>query len=701
MLKLFKLRGAWVIKLSPINEKDESMKHSSRLAGNILRAILLGIILSGSLPAGVVLAQSSRVIGVNQESDDPLTGDEASDSTDDANASENEPVVEESTADDLPSTQPSDQPEEACVPVAETQEAPPVPDLPQEQNSTPILEKPSVPDPEIEVPAEETASSETVEPSTTSEVEPPLEEEILNIVDTLAEEEIQLTDMNDQPVALSSEAAVEALGSDPWFEEDGVKHGFVKPGESCPTFIDVCHNSDENPFQAAIDSAPEGKSTTIFVAAQHYETDVVINKPQLSLMVGTVHSFFDEDVWSPGEGSAAVNRMTLMYELSSFTGMSVLDEVLVANDGVSLQQAVDLVEAGGTVTVAPGEYQGFKIKKSGVKISGTNSTSPASGAGGNAPVIQSGMTDGNVGIEIDADHVSIEGFVFKGNDQAIKISNANHVNISHNTFTSNHWGVYVSGVESQDIQIHDNRFTQNNAAVENATLSADTLINARQNWWGSNLGPSRLDSVGDDHCVGDQCGDWVIGILDYSNWLKIFPDSTTDSIPGAVPPADELALQTGFTPAVIPVTGGQPVALSCESRCTVLTLPGGEQIELCDLCGQEAEFQALGEGQLPENLLAGMSFLAAVNFNVQSVNSTQNANVSGDIQASLLMNIPALGSGSELAILFWDTSMNEGIGGWREMDNAPVYLLQGANGSDFLPVQIDVQGMGLFVLVAK
>jgi hypothetical protein len=63
-----------------------------------------------------------------------------------------------------------------------------------------------------------------------------------------------------------------------------------------------------------------------------------------------------------GEGSAVVNRMTLNYELSGFMGISVLDEVIVANDGVRLQQAVDLVQSGGTVTVAPGVYEGFKIK---------------------------------------------------------------------------------------------------------------------------------------------------------------------------------------------------------------------------------------------------------------------------------------------------------------------------------------------------
>jgi hypothetical protein len=58
------------------------MKLHSRLAGKILGAILVGIILTGSLPAGVALAQSSRVTTVNQESDGQLSGD------DDGNANE-------------------------------------------------------------------------------------------------------------------------------------------------------------------------------------------------------------------------------------------------------------------------------------------------------------------------------------------------------------------------------------------------------------------------------------------------------------------------------------------------------------------------------------------------------------------------------------------------------------------------------------
>jgi hypothetical protein len=43
---------------------------------------------------------------------------------------------------------------------------------------------------------------------------------------------------------------------------------------------------------------------------------------------------------------------------------------------------------------------------------------------------KAGWADGYVGIEIDSDDVSVEGFVFNGNDQAIKICGVNHVNIS-------------------------------------------------------------------------------------------------------------------------------------------------------------------------------------------------------------------------------------------------------------------------------
>jgi len=675
------------------------MKLHSRLAGKILGAILVGIILTGSLPAGVALAQTSRVTTVNQESDGQLSGDNGGNANDAGNASESEIVAENSTVENTQSTQPLDQADEISAPVAQTQESLPLAEKPQDQDSNTNLENQLSADDEMDVSGELPVPSAMVAPSAPAETTP-LEEEISDLVDTLAENEILVTDMNDQPIALSSEAVVEALGSDPWFEEGGVKHGFVKPGESCPTFIDLCHNSNANPFQAAIDAAPDGKSTTIYIVARHYEADVVINKPQLSLMVGTVHSLFGQDVWAPGEGSAVVNRMTLNYELSGFMGISVLDEVIVANDGVRLQQAVDLVQSGGTVTVAPGVYQGFKIKKSGVKINGVNSSSPHSGAGGNAPVIQSGLVDGNVGIEIDSEDVSVEGFEFKSNDQAIKICGVNHVNISHNTFTNNHWGVYVSGVESQDIQIHNNRFSHNNAAVENATLSAGTQIDARQNWWGSNLGPSRLDSISGDQCVGNQCGDWVIGSLDYSNWLKTLAGSTPDTSP--LPPTGELPMPNGFAPAVIiPVTGGQPVVLSCESRCTVLTLPGGEQIKLCDLCGQQAEFQVLDENQLPADLPQGMSFISAVNFSVQPVDGTNNSLSSQNIQASLLINIPTSHKDSEFAILFWDSTMDDGIGGWRELDNATVLVDQGATGLNSLSAQVDVQGMGLFVLVGK
>jgi hypothetical protein len=130
-------------------------------------------------------------------------------------------------------------------------------------------------------------------------------------------------------------------------------------------------------------------------------------------------------------------------------------------------------------------------------------------------------------------------------------------------------------------------------------------------------------------------------------------------------------------------------------------LPGGEQIKLCDLCGQQAEFQVLDENQLPADLPGGMSFISAVNFSVQPVDGTNNSLSSQDIQASLLINIPASHRDSEFAILFWDFTMDDGIGGWRELDNATVLVDQGATGLNGLLAQVDVLGMGLFVLVGK
>jgi hypothetical protein len=206
--------------------------------------------------------------------------------------------------------------------------------------------------------------------------------------------------------------------------------------------------------------------------------------------------------------------------------------------------------------------------------------------------------------------------------------------------------------------------------------------------------------ISGDQCVGNQCGDWVFGSLDYSNWLKnitgfhhwhIYSSSN-----------GELSIPNGFCASGChSVTVGSRVVLGCESRCTVLTLPGGEQITLCDLCGQQAEFQVLDENQLPADLPGGMSFISAVNFSVQPVDGTNNSLSGQNIQASLLMNIPASHKDSEFAILFWDSTMDDGIGGWRELDNATVLVDQGATGLNGLSAQVDVQGMGLFVLVGK
>lgn len=134
-----------------------------------------------------------------------------------------------------------------------------------------------------------------------------------------------------------------------------------------------------------------------------------------------------------------------------------------ANDGLSsdmawetLQHAVVEVEAGDTVMVLPGEYQGFLHSANAGGASGTADmpiTYQASGDGVRiVEDISSGIPggfpgSGNYGIRvIEADHIIIDGFEVSGMSRAgIGIEESHHVTVRNCRATGNgRWGIFTS-----------------------------------------------------------------------------------------------------------------------------------------------------------------------------------------------------------------------------------------------------------------
>lgn len=195
--------------------------------------------------------------------------------------------------------------------------------------------------------------------------------------------------------------------------------------------------------------------------------------------------------------------------------------------------------------------------------------------------------------------------------------------------------------------------------------------------------------------LNDQDGDGVCGDID--NCPGLFnPDqvdgnnnSVGDACEGGGAPAGP---PPGAAPSPlsipIPVTGGEAIILGGVE--TTLQLPNGNGVMFSAGAGTSASIVDILEDALPDDLPSGANFVAGISaavFNgvapVQSLPAGETLTVTFDIPAGM--------EGETFAILYWDATLNGGLGGWAEAGGEVV------DGQ----VVVTVNFTGTFVLVTQ
>lgn len=238
-------------------------------------------------------------------------------------------------------------------------------------------------------------------------------------------------------------------------------------------------------------------------------------------------------------------------------------------------------------------------------------------------------------------------------------------------------------------------------------------INALYNFWGCDGGPGTLGcntivgNVNYDPWLKDLDGDGVFDSSDGSggyvdNCSEIANedqlDSDGDGIGNACD-ATPLGPEPG-TPAalaapavlvvgpltLIPVTGGELVALSGEFANT-LQLPDGNSVIFNQvMAGYEASLAAETEETLPGTLPDGSTFASGMTLNLLKDGVVQDKLENGTLTTSFV--IPAGMEAADFGILYWDAEAGE----WVEI--SPVSVVDG-----FVTATVDYPGT--FILVTK
>ncbi len=113
----------------------------------------------------------------------------------------------------------------------------------------------------------------------------------------------------------------------------------------------------------------------------------------------------------------------------------------------------------------------------------------------------------------------------------------------------------------------------------------------------------------------------------------------------------------------VPATGGTPVEQDCELYSgTILKLPNGTWMKVgCPFEGFSM-LEELAEENLPGQLGAGTSFAGGVATSLTDGEGNTILNEDGTVTINFL--IPEILRGRGYSILFWDPTLNEGVGGW-------------------------------------
>ncbi|MDD3019919.1 MAG: right-handed parallel beta-helix repeat-containing protein [Alphaproteobacteria bacterium] len=131
------------------------------------------------------------------------------------------------------------------------------------------------------------------------------------------------------------------------------------------------------------------------------------------------------------------------------------DTVNVLSDNAKIGQALDIVTDGGNIYVASGTYnEDLTINTANIKLygamAGIDGNDASRGAG------ETLLTPHSPGIVVNADGVTVDGFMITGADNGIEVLSADNVTLKNNVITSSTLnGIYVTG--SNTVSINGNK----------------------------------------------------------------------------------------------------------------------------------------------------------------------------------------------------------------------------------------------------
>jgi len=210
---------------------------------------------------------------------------------------------------------------------------------------------------------------------------------------------------------------------------------------------------------------------------------------------------------------------------------------------------------------------------------------------------------------------------------------------------------------------------------------------------------------------GDNDGDGVDNLSD--NCLTVAnpdqKDSDKDGVGNACEPPVSVSSGTVIggldaTSYFVPVTGAKQYPLGCEYTCSTFTLPNGDQVQLCSLCGNLVTFGQVGSAEMPGALGSGVSFVSALNVELLTLDGSPLETAPKGSSLTVTFVVPAAFQGKSLSVMHWDASQNGGVGGWIEStcqaSGSTCTMLVGKAQHG----EKEINGLltdGLFVLVAK
>ena len=223
--------------------------------------------------------------------------------------------------------------------------------------------------------------------------------------------------------------------------------------------------------------------------------------------------------------------------------------------------------------------------------------------------------------------------------------------ITGNEITLNDYGILLldAAGSAANVSVHQNSITSNRLyGIYNSVFTSPqtTYTDAMDNWWGVSLGP--LDpGAGTDHCGLTQSNlgvpaNGVSPCVLYTPWLTANPFAASGGNGGS----SSAALST----LIIPVTGGQPVTISCVDPSEMFQV-GDVQVTFTGLCNYEVVLDQVLKDNLPGNLAQGNNFVEGISLSLLKDEKAVDTLPAG---ASIQVSYPnPLGNAS---ILAWNNS---------------------------------------------